>query len=408
MYHDFTYYTPTRIVFGKNSLRQLGTLVRSYGGTKVLLHYGGGSVIRSGLLQRVKTILDEAGISHVELGGVVPNPRLSKVYEGIELCRRKQVDFILAVGGGSVCDSAKGIAYGLANEGDVWDFYLKKRHPEAIAPLGVVITLAATGSEMSNSSVVTKELPAEDLKDGAKLNGIKRGCSSDLGRPLFSVMDPSLTATLPDYQTFAGASDILMHTFERYFDINGTMELTDAVAEGLIRTVLGASLKLKEDPSDYQARADLFWAGSLSHNGLTGCGGTGGDWSCHKLEHELSGMFDVTHGAGLAAIWGTWARYVNRNNGCAAVWERFERFARNIHGISEETQEKTIEAGIRAQEDFFRSIGMPVSLGQLGIQPTEEQIKVMAQRCAEGVGGSCGSMMKLRRKEMEEIYRLAL
>ena len=408
MYHDFTYYTPTKVVFGEGSIPKTGKLVKEYGGHKVLLHYGGGSVIRSGLLDRIKASLAAEGLTWVELGGVVPNPRLSLVYEGIRLSRAEDVDFILAVGGGSVCDSAKGIAYGLAYDGDVWDFYLKKETIRAIAPLGVVITIAATGSEMSNSSVLTMELPMDEAHRGAKLNGLKRSSKSDLGRPLFAVMDPSVTVSLPDYQTFSGCADIMMHTMERYFDADGTMELTDAIAEGLLRTVMSASLKLKEDPADLEARADVFWAGSLSHNGLTGCGSKGGDWAPHKLEHELSGMFDVTHGAGLSAIWGTWARYVVEFCGNPASLSRFERFARNVHGITGSDQAVVIEQGIAAQEDFFRAIGMPISLTELGISPTENQIRKMAALCAEGVGGSCGSVMVLHEEDMAEIYRRAL
>ena len=408
MYHDFTYYTPTKVVFGEGSIPKTGKLVKEYGGSKVLLHYGGGSVIRTGLLDRVKAALDAEGIAYVELGGVVPNPRLSKVYEGIDLCRKEGVDFVLAVGGGSVCDSAKGIAYGLAYDGDVWDFYSRKEKIKAIAPLGVVITLAATGSEMSNSSVLTMELPMDAAHKGAKLNGLKRSSKSDLGRPLFSIMDPSVTVSLPDYQTFSGCADIMMHTMERYFDADGTMELTDAIAEGLLRTVMSASLKLKENPADLEARADVFWAGSLSHNGLTGCGSTGGDWAPHKLEHELSGMFDVTHGAGLAAIWCTWARYVVKHSDLPGTPARFEKFARNVHGITEGTQDEIIEAGITAQEDFFRKIGMPTSLTELGISPSEAQIREMAALCAQGVGGSCGSVMVLHESDMAQIYRLAL
>ena len=249
---NFTYYTPTKVVFGRNAEAQTANLVREFGGKKLLIHYGGGSVIRSGLLQRITDSLDEAGISYVTLGGVVPNPRLSLVYQGIDLCKTNHVDFILAVGGGSVIDSAKAIGYGVVSEGDVWDFYDYKRKAEGCLPVGVVLTIAATGSEMSASSVITKE---EGL--------VKRGYSSDFARPKFAVMNPELTMTLPDYQTACGCTDILMHTMERYFNGSGTMELTDALAEGLLRTVMENARILVKDPKNYDARAEIMWAGSL-------------------------------------------------------------------------------------------------------------------------------------------------
>ena len=299
---DFKYFTPTKVLFGKNTEDKVADLIQEFGGKKVLIHYGGGSVIRSGLMQRVTDKLDAAGISYVKLGGAVPNPRLSLVYEGIELCKKEGVDFLLALGGGSAIDSAKAIGYGLMNEGDVWDLYDYKKQAKASMPLGVILTLAATGSEMSDSSVITKE---EGL--------VKRGYSSDFGRPRFAILNPELTMTLPDYQTACGCTDIMMHTMERYFTNGGNMELTDSMAEALLRTVKANALILARDPKNYDARAEVMWAGSLSHNGLTGCGNDGGDWMTHKLEHELGGLYDVAHGAGLAAIWGSWARYVYKN-----------------------------------------------------------------------------------------------
>ena len=299
---DFKYFTPTKVVFGKNTEAQVADLIKEFGGTKILIHYGGGSVIRSGLLKRVTDTLDAAGISYVTLGGAVPNPHLGLVYEGIELCKKENVDFLLAVGGGSAIESAKAIGYGVANEGDVWDFYDYKRKAEGCLPLGVILTIAATGSEMSDSSVITKE---EGL--------VKRGYSSDYSRAKFAIMNPELTMTLPDYQTACGCTDIMMHTMERYFTNGGNMELTDALAEGLLRTVKKNAIILRDDPQNYDARAEVMWAGSLAHNGLTGCGNDGGDWMTHKLEHELGGLYDVAHGAGLAAIWGSWARYVYKD-----------------------------------------------------------------------------------------------
>lgn len=251
----------------------------------------------------MKASLDDAEVDYIELGGAVPNPRLSLVYEGIELAKKEGVDFILAVGGGSAIDSAKAIGYGVANEGDVWDFYDRKRQATGCLPIGVVLTIAATGSEMSNSSVITKE-------EG----WVKRGYSSDYGRPRFAIMNPELTMTLPDYQTACGCTDILMHTMERYFTNGGNMEITDSIAEGLMRIVIENARILVRDPKNYDARAEVMWAGSLSHNGLTGCGAVvGGDFASHALEHEIGGIYDVAHGAGLAAIWGSWARYVYKD-----------------------------------------------------------------------------------------------
>ncbi len=391
--NGFNYYTPTKVVFGVGTEKQAAGLIREFGGTKVLIHYGGGSVVRSGLLGRVTDLLSEAGIPFITLGGAVPNPRLGLVYEGIELCKKENVDFILGVGGGSAVDSAKAIGYGVANEGDVWDFYDYKRKAKGCLPLGVIMTIAATGSEMSDSSVITKE---EGL--------VKRGYSSDYGRPKFAIMDPALTVTLPDYQTACGCADIMMHTMERYFTNGGNMELTDAIAEGLLRTVMVNAEKLVKDPKDIDARAEVMWAGSLSHNGLTGCGNDGGDWMTHKLEHELGGLYDVAHGAGLTAVWGSWARYVYRN-----CLPRFRRFAVNVMGIAPEgTDEEIALKGIEATEDFFRRIHMPVDLRELGVSASDEDLKLMAHKCAVGVNGAKGSAKLLREEDMLAIFRASV
>ncbi|WP_026668904.1 iron-containing alcohol dehydrogenase [Butyrivibrio sp. AE3009] len=390
---DFKYFTPTKVVFGKNTEAKVAELIEEFGGTKVLIHYGGGSVVRSGLLKKVTDTLDAAGISYVTLGGAVPNPRLSLVYEGIKLCKKENVDFLLAVGGGSAIDSAKAIGYGVANEGDVWDFYDYKRKPAACLPLGVILTIAATGSEMSDSSVITKE---EGL--------VKRGCNSDYSRAKFAIMNPELTMTLPDYQTACGCTDIMMHTMERYFTNGGNMEITDALAEGLLRTVKKNALILYKDPKNYDARAEVMWAGSLSHNGLTGCGNDGGDWMTHKMEHELGGLYDVAHGAGLAAIWGSWARYVYKN-----CLHRFKKFALNVMEVENTgTDEEIALRGIEAMEDFYRSIEMPTNLRELGVQPTEDELKDMAHKCAVGVGGAKGSAKVLDEAAMLEIFKASM
>lgn len=390
--NSFTYYAPTRVIFGKNAEAQVGELVCQQRCKKVLLHYGGNSARRSGLLDRVKASLDAAGVAYAELGGVVPNPRLSLVYEGIDLARREGVDFILAIGGGSTIDSAKAIGYGVANEGDVWDFYAHTRRAEACLPVGSVLTIAAAGSEMSCGSVITKD-------EG----NIKRAYDDDLARPKFAIMNPELTITLPDYQTACGCTDILMHTMERYFTSGGNMELTDSIAEALMRTVIANAKILREDPANYDARAEVMWAGSLAHNGLTGCGNAGSDFSTHMLEHEIGGMFDVAHGAGLAAVWGSWARYVYKD-----CLPRFVRFATQVMGVSEGgTPEETACRGIEAMEAFYRAIGMPTSLRELGIEPSRQQMQTMAAMCAAATGGCNGSAKVLYESDMLAIYEMA-
>ncbi len=390
---DFKYYTPTEVVFGKNTEDKTAELVAKYGGTKVLIHYGGGSVKRSGLLDKVEKLLEAKGIGYTVLGGAVPNPHLGLVYEGIELCKKENVDFILALGGGSAIDSAKAIGYGVVNEGDVWDFYDYKRKATGCLPLGVILTIAATGSEMSDSSVITKE---EGL--------VKRGYSSDYCRPKFAIMNPVLTMTLPDYQTACGCTDIMMHTMERYFTNGGNMEITDELAEGLLRTVKKNAVILRDNPGDYDARAEVMWAGSLAHNGLTGCGNDGGDWMTHKLEHELGGLYDVAHGAGLAAIWGSWARYVYKN-----CLPRFKKYALNVMGVENSGSDEEIALrGIEATEDFYRSINMPTNLRELGVKATDEDLITMAKKCAIGVGGEMGSARVLNEEDMLAIYRASM
>lgn len=395
MIEDFTYYTPTKVVFGRGAESKTGELVAGLGCKKTLLHYGGGSAERTGLLGRIRASLREAGVDFVELGGVVPNPRLSLVNKGIELCRREGVDFILAVGGGSVIDSAKAIAYGVADEerGDVWDFYARRRVPRACLPVGSVLTIAAAGSEMSNSSVITNEETET-----------KRGYGNDLCRPKFAVMNPELTMTLPAYQTACGCTDILMHTMERWFGGGGSMELTDGIAAALMRTVIKNAKILAAEPENYDARAEVMWAGSLSHNGLTGCGTDGGDWTTHQLEHEIGAIFDVAHGAGLAAVWGSWARYVYKENPA-----RFAKFATEVLGVTPAaTDEETALKGIAAMEDFYREIKMPVSIRGLGIEPTDEQIKEMAKKCESKFENGVGTMKPLFAVDMEKIFKAAM
>lgn len=390
--NNFDWYAPTHIVFGRGTESEVNSLLKSSKCTRVLLHYGSGSVIRTGLLDKIKSSLDKAGIDYIELGGVVANPRLSLVYEGIELAKSKGVDFILAVGGGSVIDSAKAIAYGAAADFDVWDLYDRKRTPESALPVGVVLTIAAAGSEMSNSSVITNE-------DG----GIKRGYSNNMVRPKFAILNPELTMTLPDFQTACGCTDIMMHTMERYFTSAGNMELTDGIAEALLRTVIKNALILVENPKNYEARAEVMWAGSLSHNGLTGCGNGGDDFATHRIEHEISGMFDVAHGAGLAAIWGSWARYVLDD-----CLPRFKQFATNVWNIKDSGDDREVAlAGISRTEAFFKRIGMPISLRDFGFELTDEVINELSEKCERAVGGKVGAAKVLYRDDFKKIYRMA-
>lgn len=389
---NFQYYTPTKVVFGKGAEEQAGELIRQQGCGRVLVHYGSGSVVRSGLLDQICASLDREKIPYITLGGVVPNPRLSLVYEGIDLCRRENVDFILAVGGGSVIDSAKAIGYGVKYDGDVWDFYSGKQKAKESVPIGVVLTISAAGSEMSDSSVITNE-------DG----WLKRGYSSDCGRARFAVMNPELTMTLPKYQTASGCVDIMMHTMERYFNHSENMEMTDGISEHLLRTVMKNAKILMNEPDNYQARAEVMWAGSLSHNGLTGCGTGGGDWASHQLEHELGGMFDVAHGAGLAAVWGSWARYV-----MDAAPERFAKFAVNVMGVEPEAEKlKTAQKGIEAMEDFYRALDMPVCIGDMGIELAEEQMRELAEKCSHFGKRTIGCIKKLDQEDMYRIYKEA-
>ena len=391
---NFDFFTPTKILFGAGRESEVGKQVVAFGGHKVMIVYGkkGGHIETSGLLDRVHKSLSDAGLSYVDLNGVVPNPRLSLVKEGIRIGRAEGVDFLLPIGGGSVIDTAKGIGYGIANDFEMEDLLYGRVKTDKNLPIGVVLTIAAAGSEMSSSMVLT-------IEDGM----MKRSYGHDCARPKFAIMNPELTYSLPAYQTASGAADIMMHTMERYFTNGGNMELTDALAEGLLRTVMKNAVILHTDPANYEARAEVMWAGSLSHNGLTGCGIASGDFMSHKLEHEMGGMFDVTHGAGLAALWPSWARYVYKD-----CLPRFVRFARNVMGVTTDgTDEEIALKGIEAMVDFYHSIGMPASFHELGIDPTDAQIDEMARRCLEACGSALGSAKKLSLDDMIAIYRAA-
>lgn len=390
---DFNFYAPTQVVFGRNAEPQVAKLIKKYGGSKVLLHYGGSSAVKSGLLAEIENYLKTEGIEYISLGGVVPNPRLSLVYTGIELCRKEGIDFILAVGGGSVIDSSKAISAGMFYDGDVWDLYLKKDVATKYLPIGCVLTIPAAGSEMSDGSVITKE-------EG----GLKKDYGTDDFRCKFAIMNPERTTTLPAWQTACGVVDIMMHTMERYFSKHDEMETTDAIAEAILRTVKNYAPKVLANPDNYEYRAQIMWAGSLAHNGLTGCG-TSGDWATHMIEHELSGMFDVSHGAGLAAMWGSWARYTCKEN-----ISRFARFAVNVMGVAQNFRsvEETAEEGIKATEAFFRSIGMPTDIKTLiGKEISDAEIEEMADKCSDYGKNTTGTLKRLTCDDLVNIYKMA-
>lgn len=392
---NFNYYAPTQVAFGRNTENQVAELIKKYEGSKVLIHYGGQSAIRSGLLAKVEQILTEAGIAYVKLGGVKPNPRLSLVRKGIELCKEENVDFLLAVGGGSVIDSCKAISSGRFYQGDVWTLYEHKDHATQYLPIGCILTIPAAGSEMSNGSVITNDEVESWLK--------KDYCVDEF-RCKFAIMNPELTFTLPAWQTACGITDMMMHTMERYFSKDDDMETTDAIAEAILRTCMKEGPLALANPTDYTCRANIMWAGTLAHNDLTGCGTTG-DWATHNIEHELSGLFDVSHGAGLAAVWGSWARYTRNEN-----LPRFARFAHNVMGIDTTNMSdmEASEAGIKAMEQFFRSIGMPTDIHTLvGKDITDAEIEEMAQKCTNGDTTTIGGLKILHAADIVKIYQMA-
>lgn len=387
---QFEYYAPTKVLFGKHMEDRVGKEIRRLGAHKVLIHYGGSSAKKSGLLARVEALLKQEGLSYVMLGGVIANPVLSKVEEGIALCKQEQVDFILAIGGGSVIDSAKAIGYGVKNEGNLWDYYEKKKVVQDCLKIGCILTIAAAGSEMSNSSVITKE-------EGQ----LKRGLTNDLGRCKFAIMNPELTYTLSTYQSMSGAVDIMMHTLERYFLKEKPMELYDQFAYGILKTVMHHALIVKEQPENYDSRAELMWASNCSHNGMSGPREIG-DWACHQLEHELSGAYGVAHGAGLSAIWGSWARYVVDEDP-----QRFASLARNLFDLNIEEELSCAKEGIRCMEAFFQTIQMPISIQELGIKLSDDDCQNLAYKCSFFGKRTIGCVKSLTQKDMEQIYRNA-
>lgn len=391
---NFNFYSPTEFVFGKGRENECGKYIKKYGGTKVLIHYGGGFVVRSGLLDKIKASITSENIPFVELGGVQPNPRDTKVYKGIELCKAEGVDFILAVGGGSVIDSSKAIALGALYDGDFWDFYDKRAVIEKALPVGTVLTIAAAGSEGSGNTVITKT------------NGMwKRGVGGDVLRPKFSVMNPELTYSLPAYQTACGATDIMAHVLERYFTNTKEVEITDRFCESVLCTIIKEVPKVLKNPEDYDARANIMWAGTMAHNNVCGVGREQ-DWNSHGLEHELSGLYDCAHGAGLAVMMPAWMDFVMSHNVM-----RFAQMAVRVFGISMnfENSEETAKLGIQAFRKFLHEIGMPINFAELGVK--EEDIPELAEKFRVtkiGSNGTTGGFVKLTKEDAVTIYKIAL
>lgn len=391
--NNFVFSLPTKIVFGRGVENQIGERIKEYGATKVLLHYGGGSIKRSGLFDRVVGSLREAGLSYVELGGVQPNPRLSLVYRGIELCRGQKVDFVLAVGGGSVIDSAKAIAHGLKYDGDVWDFFAGKAQSKAVAPLAVILTIPAAGSESSNSAVITNDLAGN----------VKRGFSTELNRPLFSLLNPELCFTLPKEQIANGAADMMAHIIERYFTNTPHVDVSDRMSEGVMRTIVENAPKALENPTDYDTWCQLMWAGALAHNNILGVD-KAQDWSSHQLGHELSGRYDIAHGASLAIVMPAWMRYVYKHNPA-----RFAQFGNRVFdvAINPYDLEGTALKAIAAFSAFLAGMGLPTTLKQAGIDGSElEALSKKVKRT--NPDGTTGSFVPLDAQACYEIYRSCL
>lgn len=392
---NFKFYSPTYFVFGKDEENSVGEYVKKFGGSKVLIHYGGGSVVRSGLLDKVKASLKKENIEYVELGGVKPNPRSGLVYEGIDICKKEGIDFILAVGGGSTIDSAKGIAAGAVYNGDFWDYYSESKNMmvEEALPIGTVLTIAAAGSEGSPDTVITKE-------EGM----YKRAAHGDALRPKFSILNPALTQTLPPYQTACGITDIMAHLYERYMTNTKEVEVTDRLIEGLLLTMIEEGPKAVKDSNDYNSRANIMWAGMMAHNNSCGVGRTQ-DWSSHTIEHELSAQYDCAHGAGLAVIMPACLAYNVKHDVV-----RFARVAVNVWGckMNEENPETTAREGIERFKQFLHEIGMPTSFAELGAK--EEDIEKMAEVACYGDGrdGYVYGFVNLNKEDVINIYKLAL
>lgn len=388
---NFNFYSPTEFVFGKDTEKEVGDLVRKYGAKKVFLHYGGGSIKRTGLYDRVTKTLKESGVDFVELGGVKPNPVDSKVYEGIELCKKENCDFVLAVGGGSVIDSAKAIAAGVKYDGDFWDFYDRKASIKDALPVGTILTIPAAGSEGSSATVITNEK-----------EGLKRGSGSNVLRPKFSIINPELTYTLPMWQTSAGIVDMMAHIFERYLSKTQDVILTDRLMESTLISIMEAARKIMDEPEDYEARATICWSGTIAHNGILGVGRQE-EWTTHGLEHELSALYDMTHGAGLAVMFPAYMTYTLDED-----IERYYRLATQVFGVPANHFDKKTAAleGIKRLKAFFREIGMPTTLEEADAKA--EDIPKLLNTLEKNSGKSFGNFKKLTLEDAENIYKLAL
>lgn len=386
---NFTFLNSSKIIFGKDTENLVGSEVKKYS-NRVLLCTGGGSIKKSGLYDKVITSLKENEIEFLELSGIQANPRLSLVYEGIKLCRENKLDFILGVGGGSVIDTAKAIAVGVPYEGDVWDFYLMKAKPIKALPVGDILTIPATGTEASISSVITNE------------KGLyKRGLNTELIRPVFSILNPVLTYTLPDYQTACGAADMMAHTMERYFTNVQNVDLTDRLCEATLKTIINNTPIILKDKTNYAARAEIMWAGTIAHNGLLDTGRIG-DWASHGIEHELSALYDIAHGAGLSIVFPAWMKYVYKHN-----VNRFVQFAVRVWDVdlAFDSSDAIALEGIKRMTEFFKKIGLPVTLSEANIP--EDRIEEMADKCTNSDTKTVGNFVKLNKQDIINIYKLA-
>ncbi len=389
--NNFTFYSPTEFVFGKGTENQVNELVTKYGATKVLIVYGGGSVVRNALLTRIEESLNHQSVPYVTLGGIQPNPIDTKVYEGIDLCRHENVDFILAVGGGSVIDTAKAIATGVPYNGDFWDFYIQKAVVKSALNLGVVLTIPAAGSEGSGNSVITKSDTLQKLSIRVP----------ELLRPRFAIMNPELTYTLPPYQTASGIADMMAHIMERYFNNTAETEVTDRLCEGLLKAIITEAPKVIKEPDNYGARANIMWSGMIAHNGICGVG-CDEDWASHFMEHEVSAVYNVTHGAGLAVIFPAWMTWMASHH-----VEKIAQFAHRVWDIPESDNKKDMALqAVTCLKNFFISIGLPVTFEQLGIP--DPDINLLVEKLHQNKGEYVGAYVRLSKKETLEIYKLAL
>lgn len=390
--NSFNFHTPTEIIFGAGAELKAGSKIKSLGKKNIMIIYGGGSALKSGLIEKVENSLKDEGINFITMGGVKPNPVLSFVRKAIDTAKENSVDFVLAVGGGSVIDTAKAVSMGLANpDDDVWQFFTREKTPKKTIGVGSVLTISAAGSETSDSCVITND-------DGL----IKKGLNSEFNRPVFALMNPENTYSLPPYQISCGILDIMMHTLERYFTKTEGNELTDQIAESVIRVTIEKGKAALEDSHNYDAMSELMWCGSLSHNGITGLGGVG-DWAVHQMGHELSGVYDVAHAAGLSAVWDSWAKYVYKEK-----VSRFAKFAKNIWNIEAENDEDAALAAIETTEKFFKSINMPTSIGDLGIgNLSDDDLRDIANRCAWQGKRTIGQFKVLDVEDIYQIYKMA-